>query len=185
VKALEQQLTQHMCISTTLTTQLAMQLQQAMLTRQQTTTPSMVNVNIPPAYGNLNQPFNNYMGYPNSLQQNFPFQPAHVGYPAHSQQQNSPYQTGPLAFNQQQNFPYARQESKKEDSTNSTIKNSGLDKQYQGGKNYDLRDAIKRIEGIKLIQQEQQKKYFLTIPSLLKVPPNLYSLQMETEVSRI
>jgi hypothetical protein len=93
-----------MCINTTLTTQLAMQLQQAMLTRQQTTTPSMVNVNIPPAYGNLNQPLNNYMGYPNSLQQNFPFQPAHVGYPAHSQQQNSPYQTGPPAFNQQQIF---------------------------------------------------------------------------------
>jgi uncharacterized protein (DUF3084 family) len=85
VRALEQQLTQHMCISTTLTTQLAMQLQQAMLTRQQTTTPSMVNVNIPPAYGNLNQPFNNYMGYPNSLRQNIPFQLAHVGYPAHSQ----------------------------------------------------------------------------------------------------
>ena len=80
---------------------------------------------------------------------------------------------------------HARQESKKEDSTNSTIKNSGLEKQNQGGKNYDLRDAIKQIEGIKLIQQEQQKKYFLTIPSLLKVPPNLYSLQMETEVSRI
>jgi hypothetical protein len=36
----------------------------------------------------------------------------------------------------------------------------GLDKQSQGGKNYDLRDAIKQIEGIKLIQQEQQKKYF-------------------------
>jgi hypothetical protein len=106
VRALEQQLTQHMCISTSLTTQLAMQRQQAMLTRQQTTTPSMVNANIPPAYGNLNQPFNNYMGYPNSLQQNFPFHPAHVGYPAHSQQQNSPYQTGPSAFNQQQNFPY-------------------------------------------------------------------------------
>ena len=70
---------------------------------------------------------------------------------------------------------YARQESKKEDSTNSTIKNSGLDKQYQGGKNYDLRDAIKQIEGIKLIQQEQQKKYFLSIPSLLKAPPNLHS----------
>jgi hypothetical protein len=69
-------------------------------------------------------------------------------------------------------------ESKKEDSTNSTIKNSGLEKQNQGGKNYDLRDAIKQIEGIKLIQQEQQKKYFLTIPSLLKVPPNLHSLQM-------
>lgn len=357
VRALEQQLTQHMCISTSLTTQLAMQLQQAMLTRQQTTTPNMVNANIPPAYGNLNHPFNNYMGYPNSLQQNFPFQPAHVGYPAHNQQQNSPYQTGPPAFNQQQNFPYqpvhigqpsyfnqtstqsapmlnpyhqngyhtnlqnpttanyitpsfssarpvnqdqvhqkgfipmqqsatmtsqtmsvsthsygqqqqssiytnaknqiptqqkfyqqassqppnshlqptqptlqhhstpnttgpdeiytgnpeqpkakdsplpqdnrakhqedtpstthARQESKKEDSTNSTIKNSGLEKQNQGGKNYDLRDAIKQIEGIKLIQQEQQKKYFLTIPSLLKVPPNLHSLQMETEVSRI
>jgi hypothetical protein len=33
-------------------------------------------------------------------------QPAHVGYPAHSQQQNSPYQTGPPAFNQQQNFRY-------------------------------------------------------------------------------
>jgi hypothetical protein len=81
-----------------LTTQLAMQLQQAMLTRQQTTTPNMVNANIPPAYGNLNHPFNNYMGYPNSLQQNFPFQPAHVGYPAHNQQQNSPYQTGPPAF---------------------------------------------------------------------------------------
>jgi hypothetical protein len=62
---------------------------------------------------------------------------------------------------------YARQESKKEDNTNSTIKTSGLDKQYQGGKNYDLRDAIKQIEGIKLMQQEQQKKYFLTIPSLL------------------
>jgi hypothetical protein len=46
------------------------------------------------------------MGYPNSLQQNFPFQPAHVGHPAHNQQQNSPYQTGPPAFNQQQNFPY-------------------------------------------------------------------------------
>jgi hypothetical protein len=106
VRALEQQLTQHMCISTSLTTQLAMQLQQAMLTRQQTTTPNMVNANIPPAYGNLNQPFNNYMGYPNSLQQNFPFQPAHVGYPAHNQHQNSPYQTGPPAFNQQQNFPY-------------------------------------------------------------------------------
>jgi hypothetical protein len=44
----------------------------------------------------------------------------------------------------------------------------------EGGKNYDLRDAIKQIEGIKLIQQEQQKKYFLTIPSLLKVPPNLH-----------
>ena len=53
VRALEQQLTQHMCISTSLTTQLAMQLQQAMLTRQQTTTPNMVNANIPPAYGNL------------------------------------------------------------------------------------------------------------------------------------
>ena len=106
VRALEQQLTQHMCISTTLTTQLAMQLQQAMLTRQQITTPSTVNVNIPPAYGNLNLPFNNYMGYPNSLQQNFPFQPAHAGYPTHSQQQNSPYQTGPPAFNQQQNLPY-------------------------------------------------------------------------------
>jgi hypothetical protein len=37
-----------------------------------------------------------------------------------------------------------------------------------------LRDAIKQIEGIKLIQQEQQKKYFLTIPSLLNVPPNLH-----------
>jgi hypothetical protein len=46
------------------------------------------------------------MGYPNSLQQNFPFQPAHVEYPAHSQQQTSPYQTGPPAFNQQQNIPY-------------------------------------------------------------------------------
>ena len=77
-----------------------------MLTRQQITTPSTVNVNIPPAYGSLNQPFNNYMGYPNSLQQNLPFQPAHLGYPAHSQNQNSPYQTGPPAFNQQQNFPY-------------------------------------------------------------------------------
>jgi hypothetical protein len=43
---------------------------------------------------------------------------------------------------------------------------------------------IGSLEGIKLIQQEQ-KKYFLTIPSLLKVPPNLHSLQMETEVSRI
>jgi hypothetical protein len=32
-----------------------------------------------------------------------------------------------------------------------------------------LRDAIKQIEGIKLIQQEQQKKYFLTIPSLLSL----------------
>jgi hypothetical protein len=84
VRALEQQLTQHMCISTTLTTQLAMQLQQAMLTRQQITTPSTVNVNIPPAYGNLKQPFNNYMGYPNSLQQKFPFQ---TGHPAFSQQQ--------------------------------------------------------------------------------------------------
>ena len=69
--------------------------------------------------------------------------------------------------------------------TNSTIKNSGLDKQYQGGKNYDLRDAIKQIEGTKLIQQEQQKKHCLAIPSLIKVQPNLHSLQMETEVSII
>lgn len=37
VRALEQQLTQHMCINTTLTTQLAMQLQQALLTKQHTT----------------------------------------------------------------------------------------------------------------------------------------------------
>jgi hypothetical protein len=56
-----------MCISTTLTTQLAMQLQQAMLTRQQTTTPNMVNANIPPAYGNLNHPFNNYMEHRSRL----------------------------------------------------------------------------------------------------------------------
>jgi hypothetical protein len=42
VRALGQQLTQHMCISTTLTTQLAMQLQQAMLTRQQITTSSRI-----------------------------------------------------------------------------------------------------------------------------------------------
>ena len=66
-----------------------------------------------------------------------------------------------------------------------TIKKSGLDKQYQGGKNYDLRDAIKQIEGTTLIQQEQQKKYCLAIPSLIKVPPKLHSLQMETEVSII
>jgi len=46
------------------------------------------------------------MGYPNSLQQNFPFHPAHAGQPAHSQQENSPYQTGHPAYSQQQNFPY-------------------------------------------------------------------------------
>jgi len=83
-----------------------MQLQHAMLTRQQITTPSTVNVNIPPACGTLSQPYNNYMEYPNSLQQNFPYQPAHAGHPAHSQQQNSPYQTGHPAYSQQQNFPY-------------------------------------------------------------------------------
>jgi hypothetical protein len=49
--------------------------------------------------------------------------------------------------------------------------NLGLEKQNQGGKNYDLRDAIKQIEGIKLIQQEQQKKYFLTIASVYFVRP--------------
>ena len=111
----------------------------------------------------------------------------YTGNPEQPKTKDSPLPQDNRAKHQEEipSTTYARRESKKDDSTNSTNKKPGLDKQSQGGKNYDLRDAIKQIKGIKLIQQEQQKKYFLTIPSLLKVPPNLHSLQMETEVSRI
>jgi hypothetical protein len=111
----------------------------------------------------------------------------YTGNPEQPKAKDSPLPQDNRAKHQEETLSttYARRESKKDDSTNSTIKNSGLDKQYQGGKNYDLRDAIKQIEGTTLIQQEQQKKYCLAIPSLIKVPPNLHSLQMETEVSII
>jgi hypothetical protein len=57
VRALEMQMTQHMCINTSLATQLAMQLQQSMLQRSATTSNTPVNTSIPGYnYSPLNSP---------------------------------------------------------------------------------------------------------------------------------